>query len=36
VESFCSACFTGDYPIDIPEQVKSSKLMLEKVPAKVG
>ncbi len=35
VDSFCSACFTGDYPIDIPDQVKSSKLMLEKVPAKV-
>ncbi len=34
--SFCSACFTGDYPIDIPMQVKSSKLMLEKVPAEVG
>ncbi len=36
VESFCSACFTGNYPIEIPDQVKSSKLMLEKVPAKVG
>jgi amidophosphoribosyltransferase len=36
VDSFCSACFTGDYPITIPEQVKGSKLMLEKVPAKVG
>ncbi|MEL6939226.1 MAG: amidophosphoribosyltransferase [Cyanobacteria bacterium J06598_1] len=31
--SFCSACFTGNYPIDIPEQIKRSKLMLEKVPA---
>ncbi len=30
-DSFCSACFTGDYPIAIPDQVKSSKLMLEKV-----
>jgi amidophosphoribosyltransferase len=29
--SFCSACFTGDYPIAIPEMVKRSKLMLEKV-----
>lgn len=29
--SFCSACFTGDYPIAIPETVKRSKLMLEKV-----
>jgi amidophosphoribosyltransferase len=28
-QSFCSACFTGDYPIDIPDRVKSSKLMLE-------
>ncbi len=27
--SFCSACFTGEYPISIPEQVKRSKLMLE-------
>ena len=36
VNSFCSACFTGDYPIDIPMEVKSSKLMLEKVPANVG
>ena len=36
VNSFCSACFTGDYPIDIPSPVKSSKLMLEKVPAEVG
>ncbi len=26
---FCSACFTGDYPIDIPEDVKRSKLILE-------
>ncbi len=29
-QSFCSACFTGDYPIDIPERIKRSKLMLEK------
>ncbi len=36
VNSFCSACFTGDYPIDIPAQVKSSKLLLEKVPAEVS
>lgn len=26
---FCSACFTGDYPIEIPSQMKRSKLMLE-------
>ena len=31
-ESFCSACFTGDYPIAVPEQVKRSKLRLEKAP----
>ncbi|MDJ0734106.1 MAG: amidophosphoribosyltransferase [Nostocaceae cyanobacterium] len=30
--NFCSACFTGDYPVVIPQQVKRSKLMLEKVP----
>jgi amidophosphoribosyltransferase len=29
--SFCSACFTGDYPIPIPENIKRSKLVLEKV-----
>jgi amidophosphoribosyltransferase len=27
--SFCSACFTGNYPITIPEPLKRSKLMLE-------
>lgn len=27
--SFCSACFTGKYPIAIPEPVKRSKLVLE-------
>ncbi len=29
--NFCSACFTGDYPIDVPDALKRSKLMLEKV-----
>lgn len=29
--SFCSACFTGDYPIAVPESIKRSKLMLEEV-----
>lgn len=29
-ESFCSACFTGHYPVPVPEQVKRSKLMFEK------
>jgi amidophosphoribosyltransferase len=28
--SFCSACFTGDYPVAIPEKMKRSKLILEK------
>ncbi len=32
--SFCSACFTGKYPIAIPEPLKRSKLMLEE-PVKV-
>ncbi len=27
---FCSACFTGDYPLGVPEPLKRSKLMLEK------
>jgi len=31
VESFCSACFTGDYPVPVPELIKRSKLMLEKL-----
>ncbi|HEY9640038.1 MAG TPA: amidophosphoribosyltransferase [Coleofasciculaceae cyanobacterium] len=31
--TFCSACFTGNYPIAVPETVKRSKLMLEKTPA---
>ena len=30
---FCSACFTGDYPVSIPEDVKRSKLILEKIKA---
>ncbi|HEY9728384.1 MAG TPA: amidophosphoribosyltransferase [Chroococcales cyanobacterium] len=28
--SFCTACFTGNYPIAVPELIKRSKLMLEK------
>ena len=27
--NFCSACFTGNYPIPLPETLKRSKLMLE-------
>ncbi|MEM9136057.1 MAG: amidophosphoribosyltransferase [Cyanobacteria bacterium P01_F01_bin.42] len=29
IEHFCSACFTGDYPVNIPDQLKRAKLMLE-------
>ena len=29
--NFCSACFTGDYPVSIPEDVRRSKLILEKI-----
>ncbi|MEL6136646.1 MAG: amidophosphoribosyltransferase [Cyanobacteria bacterium J06628_6] len=32
--TFCSACFTGDYPVEIPELFKRSKLLLEKTPIK--
>ena len=32
-EHFCSACFTGDYPVTIPEDIRRSKLMLEKTKA---
>lgn len=28
-QHFCTACFNGNYPVDIPENVKRSKLMLE-------
>jgi amidophosphoribosyltransferase len=34
-DSFCSACFTGDYPVAVPEPVKRSKLVLEKPLASV-
>ena len=30
-KSFCTACFTGDYPVPVPELLKRSKLVLEKV-----
>lgn len=32
-KTFCSACFTGNYPIPIPENIKRPKLMLEKLKA---
>lgn len=30
--SFCSACFTGNYPVEIPEPFKRAKLKFEKQP----
>jgi amidophosphoribosyltransferase len=27
--SFCTACFDGNYPVEIPDAIKASKLMLE-------
>ncbi len=33
VENFCTACFNGNYPVTIPEQVRRSKLILEAVNA---
>jgi amidophosphoribosyltransferase len=33
-KNFCTACFTGDYPIPVPELLKRSKLMLEKAEKK--
>lgn len=30
--TFCSACFTGNYPVTIPEVLKRSKLKFEKAP----
>ncbi|XFA72638.1 amidophosphoribosyltransferase [Thermosynechococcaceae cyanobacterium Okahandja] len=31
-DRFCSACFTGQYPIAIPDPVKRQKLVLEHIP----
>lgn len=28
-DNFCSACFTGDYPIPVPDKLKRTKLILE-------
>jgi amidophosphoribosyltransferase len=33
---FCDACFSGDYPIEIPHDVQLTKLLLEGEPALVG
>lgn len=30
-DRFCHACFTGDYPIEVPEEMRVSKFALEKV-----
>lgn len=30
--SFCSACFTGNYPVPIPERFKRTKLKFDKMP----
>ena len=30
-KTFCTACFNGDYPIPVPDNVKRSKLILEEV-----
>jgi amidophosphoribosyltransferase len=32
-KNFCSACFTGKYPIEIPPGIQRSKLILENLPA---
>jgi segregation and condensation protein A len=33
VTNFCTACFNGNYPVTIPEQVRRSKLILEAAKA---
>ncbi|MBK5093387.1 MAG: amidophosphoribosyltransferase, partial [Actinobacteria bacterium] len=32
-DTFCTACFEGDYPIEVPEDLRLSKFRLEKSPA---
>jgi len=34
-EDFCLACFDGNYPVDVPDDLKITKLMLEEEQAKV-
>jgi amidophosphoribosyltransferase len=29
-DRYCMACFTGEYPIEIPEEVRRGKMALEK------
>lgn len=36
VGNFCSACFTGDYPVAIPDQMRRSKLMFESKAAAIA
>jgi len=28
-ESFCTACFSGDYPCEVPEELRMSKFRYE-------
>jgi amidophosphoribosyltransferase len=30
-ENFCTACFSGHYPIDVPNDLKLTKMILEPV-----
>jgi amidophosphoribosyltransferase len=30
-DKFCSACFTGQYPIEVPAELQVSKLALEEL-----
>jgi amidophosphoribosyltransferase len=32
-DSYCLACFTGDYPIEIPESVRKGKMAFESSPS---
>ena len=33
-QSFCFACFTGNYPVSVPLQMEMDKLALERAPAR--
>lgn len=33
---FCTACFTGDYPIKVPREMKNAKFALEELPMAAG
>jgi glutamine phosphoribosylpyrophosphate amidotransferase len=30
---FCFACFTGDYPVRVPQQLEMDKMAMERVDA---